>query len=361
MFKFLQSGKGMLLTASIVIPLMILTNNVHGVFGIYLDSSPWLILSIYAAAIAHITITAMSLSFHRYHTHKGVIFNKVLDHIFQIILWVITSTAKSDWVSVHMYHHANSDKEKDPHSPIQRGFWHVFFKGVLDYNTAKSDPNVIKIRERISNNKIESFIYEYNMLGPYFLTLFMIILFGVQYGVIISILNYIVSPLFAIGGVNALAHWWGYKNHKSGDNSRNIGFLFPINFLVCGELDHNNHHGHQKSCSFRHKWYEFDIGYAYIKIFEFFKLAEIKNAYTPLEMRKDLSRQVAKLLNSEANIALKNKCYALAKEFDITVHELTEKISKFIEGEKIKLEKPMIQLKNEILFHLQQSKYQFSI
>ena len=211
--------------------------------------------------MTHITITAMSISFHRYHTHKGVILNKYVDFLMQFHLWVVTSMSKLDWVSVHMYHHAHSDKEKDPHSPVHKGFWHVFLKGAWDYNTAKSWDDVVKIRKRLPVNKFETYVAENLMIGPYFLTLVIIVLFGIEYGVAICLINYFISPIFAVGGVNALAHFAGYKNHKSGDNSRNIGFLIPLNFMICGELDHNNHHAKQKSCSFRHKWYEFDIGY----------------------------------------------------------------------------------------------------
>jgi hypothetical protein len=82
----------------------------------------WWKLTLYTVVMAHLTITAMSLSFHRYHTHKGVILNSTLDTFMQVWLWFVTSMSKLDWVSVHIYHHAYSDKEKDPHSPIHKGF-----------------------------------------------------------------------------------------------------------------------------------------------------------------------------------------------------------------------------------------------
>jgi stearoyl-CoA desaturase (Delta-9 desaturase) len=98
----------------------------------------WWKLILYTVVMAHLTITAMSLSFHRHHTHKGVILNPVLDSIMQVWLWMVTSMNKADWVGVHTYHHAFSDKEQDPHSPVHKGFWHVFLLGGYDYSMAKS-------------------------------------------------------------------------------------------------------------------------------------------------------------------------------------------------------------------------------
>lgn len=225
--------------------------------------------------LAHITITAMSLSFHRMHTHKGVVLNDTLDRFFQIWLWLTTSMNKKDWVSVHIYHHAHSDKEKDPHSPVLKGFFRVFFLGALDYTRAAKDPEVMRIQKNIPENKMEAFIRKYHLLGPVITGIFLLLILPVIPALCLTLSIFLISPLLAVGGVNTIAHTFGYRNYKSSDNSRNIGFLFPLNFIICGELDHNNHHAHPKSCSFRHKWYEFDIGYFYISLFKIFGLAKV--------------------------------------------------------------------------------------
>jgi len=77
-----------------------------GFAGDVFSDGTWWKLLVYVIAMSHITITAMSLSFHRNHTHKGVKFNLVLDSLMQIWLWMVTSMSKLDWVSVHVYHHA---------------------------------------------------------------------------------------------------------------------------------------------------------------------------------------------------------------------------------------------------------------
>lgn len=322
------------------------TIGINGLFGDVLAAHPVLFLSIYIVAISHITITAMSLSFHRYHTHKGVVINKWIDIPMQVWLWMVTSLSKVDWVSVHIYHHAHSDQEKDPHSPLVKGLVHALFLGVFDYSRAKNWPEVMRIKKTIPTNKLEKFMFEHSFTGPVILTFITILMFGPVWGAGVAVLNFLVSPIFAIGGVNALAHWWGYRNHVTTDNSRNLGFLLPLNFIICGELDHNNHHAHMRSCSFRHRWFEFDIGFFYLKILSYFKLAELKNVYSPATLKQEFSQKFVELI--EKDYRFKKRCEELALEMNMNYQELKAKIEAYYRGEKVKLEKNIRVFMNEV-------------
>ena len=317
---------------------------VHGLIGAYFESAWWWVL--YVVGVAHLTITCMSLSFHRHHTHKGVEFHPVLDMVMQVWLWGITSMSKPDWVSVHTYHHAFSDQEKDPHSPVQKGFWRVFFMGVFDYTRAKALPDVLKIRKTIKLNRLERFISENLFTGPVLFSLGLMALFGAQTALILMVTNFLISPLFAVGGVNALAHTWGYRNHVSGDNSRNIGFLLPLNFIICGELDHNNHHAHQRSCSFRHRWFEFDIGWAYIWTLGKLKLARIRHLYTPSTLRAEMAMKVRALM--EKDHRFKQKLEELSQEYQVSAQELRERLAAYVQGQRVKLDERLKELSEEL-------------
>ncbi len=322
-------------------------NGSNGLLGEYVSAHPFIFITIYACAIAHITITAMSLSYHRYHTHKGAVINKWVDQPMQVWLWLVTSLNKVDWVSVHIFHHAHSDLEKDPHSPVQNGIWHSLFFGVFDYTKGKSLPEVLKIKKTIHTNKLEAFMQNNSFTGPIIMTIVLMVVFGPLWGGVLSVVNFLTSPIFAIGGVNSLAHWWGYRNHKTTDNSRNIGFLFPLNFLICGELDHNNHHAHMRSCSFRHRWFEFDIGFFYLKILAYFKLAELKNVYTPATLKQELSKKMSDLI--ESDLRFKKRCEELAHEMNISYQELKQRLEAYCRGEKIKLEKKYREFMQEVI------------
>lgn len=317
-----------------------------GLIGAFFSSRPYLWFVVYMVIVSHLTITAMSLCFHRQHTHKGVEFNPLVDMLMQVWLWCVTSMSKPDWVSVHIYHHAHSDTEKDPHSPYQKGFWRVFLLGVFDYTKAKALPDVLKIRKTIKLNRLEGFISRNLFFGPYFFSALLLVLFGAKMGLALMVANFMVSPLFAVGGVNALAHTWGYRNHVSGDNSRNIGFLLPLNFIICGELDHNNHHAHQRSCSFRHRWFEFDIGWAYIWTLAKLKLANIRHLYTPVTLRAEMAKKVQALMDKD--LRFKQKLDELARDYQISAQELRARIEAAIQGQRVKMDRRMKELVAEL-------------
>ncbi|MCM0605779.1 MAG: fatty acid desaturase [Xanthomonadaceae bacterium] len=246
--------------------------------------------TVYFVLVAHVTIVSMSLCFHRMHTHKGVVLHPIVDYSMQFWLWISTSMSKRDWVSVHAYHHATSDTDLDPHSPVVNGFWHSFLLGAFDYAKARKSPEVLKIRAKIPTNQFERFIENNTLVGPIFLAVLFLVAFGPLMGLVYMWLTFLVSPIFAIGGVNTLAHYIGYRNYKTEDNSRNIGFLLPLNWIIAGELDHNNHHAHPNSASFSHRWFEFDVGYFYLKILSAFKLAKVRSV-RKYERSKEKSRQ----------------------------------------------------------------------
>jgi stearoyl-CoA desaturase (delta-9 desaturase) len=257
------------------------------------EGAAWKI-ALYVVLMTHITITAMSLCFHRMHTHRGVVLAKWVDRAMQSWLALTTGMSKRDWVSIHAYHHAHSDQEKDPHSPKQKGLARIFFFGVYDYVVAKNDPEVLRIRRKIPEDGFEKFLNDNPLFGPIIVAAVLTVLFGPAHGGTLSLLTYAISPFFAVGGVNAIAHAFGYRNYATKDESRNIGFLFPLNWMICGELDHNNHHAHPRSCSFRHRWYEFDIGYFYIQILSAVGLAKIKTAHSLTRAPESAHLQVAR-------------------------------------------------------------------
>ena len=326
--------------------------NTEGFISINLGESRVAFSLIFILTMSHLTISSMSLSFHRFHTHGGMILNRYLDIAMQTLLWLVTSMSMADWVAIHKVHHRHSDTAKDPHGPTARGFWHSLLKGSVDYNRAKKNPEVLAVRSQLKLTALETFYMNNNLMGPFIGSSLMILLFGWQLGLIYSGLNMLISPAFGVGGVNTLAHWWGYKNHKSKDNSRNLGFLVPLNFLICGELDHNNHHGRQKSCSFRHKWYEFDIGYVYIKMLEKLKLARVEFAYTPSSMKEELSTKWRATI--ERNRVLKSRMIELAEEFKLSRDQLVEMMTNSFAGRKEKLERPFKEFKKEILRAMRQ-------
>jgi stearoyl-CoA desaturase (delta-9 desaturase) len=73
--------------------------------------------------------------------------------------------------------------------------------------------------------------------------------------------------------INGIGHYWGYRNWSTEDASTNI---VPWGILIGGEELHNNHHAFVLSAKLSNKWYEFDIGWMYIRMLEALGLATVK-------------------------------------------------------------------------------------
>ena len=99
-------------------------------------------------------------------------------------------------------------------------------------------------------------------------------LFGTM-GLLIWGVQMIWIPFWAAGVINGIGHWWGYRNGETKDHSHNIT---PWGIVVGGEELHNNHHLNPASCKLSREKFEFDIGFMYIKIFEFLRLLKIKQS-----------------------------------------------------------------------------------
>jgi stearoyl-CoA desaturase (delta-9 desaturase) len=188
-------------------------------------------------------------------------------------LWLTTGMVTNEWVAVHRKHHQSSDSAGDPHSPRIYGIWKVLFGGAFLYAKAKKDPNILKLGIGTPNDWIEKNVYsKYNILGIIILLILNVILFN-SWGILIWLIQMIWVPLHAAGIVNGLCHWWGYRNFDTKDSSRN---LLPWGIWIGGEELHNSHHGDGTNPKFSKHWWEFDIGWMYIVILRFFRLASVR-------------------------------------------------------------------------------------
>ncbi len=178
------------------------------------------------------------------------------------------------WVAVHRLHHRFCDKKEDPHSPVYYGIFTVLFKGAWLYNKATKHTVMVETYSiGVPEDWLERNVYsKYSYLGVSILFVINIILFGFV-GIGIWLCQVAWIPFWAAGVVNGIGHFWGYRNGNTKDESRNV---VPVDFLVGGELLHNNHHLDPSCPKLSVKWFEFDLGWLYIKLFEYLKLVDVK-------------------------------------------------------------------------------------
>jgi len=230
---------------------------------------------LYTLIVTHITILAVTIFLHRSQAHRGVELHPVVAHFFRFWLWLTTGMVTKQWVAIHRKHHRFSDNEGDPHSPHVYGIWSVFFKGALLYHAASKDTAMIEqYGVGTPNDWIERNIYTpHSRLGILLMLVIDLLFFG-PWGLVVWSVQMLWIPFWAAGVINGLAHWWGYKNGQTRDQSRNI---LPWGIVIGGEELHNNHHLDPASPRLSLKPWEFDIGWFWIKTLEKFKLATIRN------------------------------------------------------------------------------------
>jgi len=229
---------------------------------------------IYTLIATHITIVCVTVFLHRGQAHKGITFHPLLSHFMRFWLWLTTGMVTKQWVAIHRKHHRFSDQEGDPHSPHVFGFWKVLFRGALLYHTASKDKTMIDAYGvGTPADWMEQKVYSaHSRLGIGIMLLINVLLFG-WIGFVIWGIQMLWIPFWAAGVVNGLGHWAGYRNGITKDHSRNIS---PWGVIIGGEELHNNHHLDPANPRLSKKWFELDIGWVYIKIFEFLKLASLK-------------------------------------------------------------------------------------
>ncbi|CAG9189416.1 Fatty acid desaturase [Paraburkholderia tropica] len=247
----------------------------HGV----LHFSWWQIL-LFVAVVTHITIVGVTVYLHRCQAHRALELHPIMSHFFRFWLWMTTGMLTGQWAAIHRKHHAKCETEEDPHSPQTRGIWKVLLEGAELYRAeAKNEETLRRFSHGTPNDWMERNVYtRFPILGVSIMMVIDVALFGLV-GLSVWAVQMAWIPFWAAGVVNGLGHFWGYRNFNSSDASTN---LFPLGIIIGGEELHNNHHTFATSAKLSSKWYEFDIGWMYIRIMQAVGLAKVKKvAPTP--------------------------------------------------------------------------------
>ena len=229
---------------------------------------------IYTLVVTHITIAAVTIYLHRHQAHRSLELHAIPSHFFRFWLWLTTGQVTKEWASIHRKHHAKCDTEEDPHSPVTRGIKKVFFEGAELYRAeSKNLETMQKYGHGTPDDWIERNLYtKYSWFGVVLQLFINVALFGVI-GVTIWAVQMMWIPVTAAGIINGIGHYWGYRNYECSDAATNI---IPFGILIGGEELHNNHHTFATSAKLSSKWYEFDIGWGYIRALEIVGLAKVK-------------------------------------------------------------------------------------
>ncbi len=237
--------------------------------------SGWAIAAV-ALALTHITIVSVTIFLHRYEAHHALDLHPAVSHCFRFWLWLTTGMVTKEWAAVHRKHHAKCDTAEDPHSPLVYGINRVLWGGVFLYvKEARKRETLERYGHGTPGDWIERNVYSrYPVAGLILMGIVDLILFGIVPGGVILVTQILWIPFWAAGVINGIGHYWGYRHWSTPDASRNLS---PLGILIGGEELHNNHHAHPTSAKLSNKWYEFDIGWLYIRALEVLGLAKVKH------------------------------------------------------------------------------------
>lgn len=237
----------------------------------------WGGLAIFAAFYFATACLGVTLGYHRLLTHGSFKTTRWLHYTLALLGQLSGEGSALYWVSTHRKHHQLSDKEGDPHSPRDGGFWaHILWL------FPRRDPNfekdvLLKYAPDLKADRGLVFLHKTFILWHFLLGVALLGIgwYGWNWETGVS---YLLWGLFArmvfvfhvTWFVNSATHMWGYRNYETTDDSTN---LWWVGLLAFGEGWHNNHHAFQRMAAHGHKWWEVDVTYRIICAFEAVGLA----------------------------------------------------------------------------------------
>ena len=233
----------------------------------------WWQVILAALILTHITIAAVTIFLHRSQAHRALDLHPVVSHFFRAWLWLTTGMQTKEWVAIHRKHHARCETPDDPHSPQTRGLRKVLWQGAELYmDEANNKETLARFGHGTPNDWLERNVYSrFTWHGCGLMLGADLILFGAA-GIAVWAVQMIWIPFFAAGVINGIAHYWGYRNFEAPDASTNIS---PWGIVIGGEELHNNHHTYPTSAKLSSKWFEFDLGWTYIRVLSALGLAKV--------------------------------------------------------------------------------------
>ncbi|MAB72045.1 MAG: hypothetical protein CMJ54_06025 [Planctomycetaceae bacterium] len=229
----------------------------------------------------HLFGQAITMGYHRLLTHRSFETRLWFEHLLVLLAMCSFEDTPARWVATHRVHHAHSDEQEDPHSPLVSAFWgHMGWLLVFNraLHTAGSyekyardvlrDPFYMWLERRSWRIAV---IYTIHAI------LFFVVAFGIGsaiwgvteglwFGASIVVWGVIVRTLLVwhiTWSVNSLAHLFGYRNHDTNEESRNNWFVALVS---AGEGWHNNHHHDPKCCTVSHRWWELDVTHLEVRL-----------------------------------------------------------------------------------------------
>src|SRR5579875_1142118 len=127
--------------------------------------------------------------------------------LFRLVTWLTTGIKPREWAAVHRRHHAYTDTEGDPHSPLLLGLWRVELTNAYLYRVAARDGSTVERYARdLPPDRWDRLVFDRAVVGLGIGIVALCLLLGWQDGLLAAAVH-TVSYLLLNGAVNSFAHW----------------------------------------------------------------------------------------------------------------------------------------------------------
>lgn len=200
-----------------------------------------------------------TVGFHRMLTHRSFQAPPVVKFVLLVCGTMAMQGPPIDWAGIHIKHHAQADREGDPHSPLD-GLFHAhigWFFGKIDADPHTYCPHLFKDRLVVF---VSHSAWVWSLLS-----LFIPLLLGGWTGLLWGGMVRMFLSNHAAWSVNSICHTFGWRDFQTNDRSRN---QWTVALLGLGEGWHNNHHAFPRSAFHGLRWWQIDLSGYLIRLLE---------------------------------------------------------------------------------------------
>ena len=199
----------------------------------------------------------IGMGYHRLLTHRAYKTPKWVEYCLTVCGTLALEGGPMFWVATHRVHHQNADKDGDPHSPRDGGFWAHMGWILTGRSMHNKSADLLPYVPDLRRHKFHVWITHWHWVPIATLGAVIFVAAGWQY-LLWGIFFRTVIGLHSTWLVNSATHMWGSQRFPTSDTSKNS---FWVALLTFGEGWHNNHHAHPQLARHGLAWYELDLNW----------------------------------------------------------------------------------------------------
>jgi stearoyl-CoA desaturase (Delta-9 desaturase) len=223
-------------------------------------------------SLSQFSFFVTTIYLHRALAHRALTLSPAVVAACRVLIWIGTGTRPRQWVAVHRKHHAFTDREGDPHSPLLFGYAMVQFGNPHLYRkVARDRAAVARYARDLPPDRWDRWLFDHALVGLGIGVTVLVVTIGWKFGLLAAGV-YATTYLLGGGAINGIGHWWGKRPHDNlGTNNQWLAWL------VAGEGLHNNHHAMTTSARFSFAKGEVDPGWWIVRLLVSLHLAAVRH------------------------------------------------------------------------------------